>query len=199
MSRNPTIFLTGTVFNSFTVIEYFKSCKTHRAQYRVKCKCGRIQKILSFALTRGNTKACRNCDNIRKSIQKSQEYGLAEIIPDENLRKSWLGRLRSIKQRCDNPKSKDYEGYGGRGIKLCERWRNTNNFLRDIITLADWDEPKKQLDREDNDGNYCLENCRMLTGSENCLNRRTSLKNKKVDKAAEERRRLEDIEDEQPF
>ena len=193
------IFLPGTVFNSFTVIEYFKSCKTSRAQYRVKCKCGRIQKILSFTLTRGNTKACRKCDNIRKSIQKNDEYGLAEIMPNDKLRESWLGRLSSIKQRCNNPKSKDYEGYGGRGIKLCERWLNTKNFLKDIITLAHWDEPKKQLDREDNDGNYCLENCRMLTVSENCLNRRTSLKNIEAAKAAEEKRRLEEIEDERAF
>ena len=78
---------------------------------------------------------------------------------------------RNMKQRCLNPNTLDFSYYGGRGIKVCERWMKYENFF------ADMGEPPtgKQLDRVDNDKNYEPDNCKWVTRKQNCRNRRSNL------------------------
>ncbi len=73
-----------------------------------------------------------------------------------------------MKQRCNNPNHKKYKNYGGRGIKICPEWLIFENFYKDMGR-----KPGKQytLDRKDNDGNYCKENCRWATQVEQNRNR----------------------------
>lgn len=85
---------------------------------------------------------------------------------------------RRMIARCTYPSIERYPRYGGRGIKVCDRW--LNSFSAFYADMGDRPTPKHQIDRIDNDGNYEPSNCKWSTPSENSLNRSTSIKNKKV-------------------
>lgn len=81
----------------------------------------------------------------------------------------WSG----MKRRCCKKTHKNYKHYGGRGIKVCDRWLNSfDNFIED---MGDRPSPEYQLGRMDNDGDYCPENCRWVTKKENQRNKRNNV------------------------
>ena len=72
-------------------------------------------------------------------------------------------------QRCGNPNNQHWGHYGGRGIKVCDEWKDFRSFYRD---MGDRPSPKHSIDRVDNDGNYEPSNCRWATKSEQNRNQR---------------------------
>lgn len=76
-------------------------------------------------------------------------------------------RWTAMMRRCNDPNSPMYYRYGGRGIVVCERWHNFDNFYDDWCIL---DGEGDQLDRVDNDGNYTPENCRRVSRNQNMQN-----------------------------
>ena len=80
-------------------------------------------------------------------------------------------RYRQMKQRCLNPKHKDYANYGGRGITICDKWLTFKGFLSDIESQY---KPELTIDRIDNDKGYSAENIRWVTQSEQTRNMRTT-------------------------
>lgn len=87
----------------------------------------------------------------------------------------------NMNRRCCNPASDMYETYGGRGIKVCERWADKEkgfiNFYNDMGKRPVENNGRPyQIDRIDNNGNYCPENCRWVTAKANSYNRRSTRK-----------------------
>lgn len=96
-----------------------------------------------------------------KTRVKHTKHGMSY----SHIYKVWVG----IRTRCYNPKNARYYCYGGRGIKVCDRWLESFINFRD--DMADSYKDGLQLDRINNDGNYEPSNCRWVTASENMKNR----------------------------
>jgi hypothetical protein len=96
------------------------------------------------------------------------ERNLIHGMSATKLYSTWYG----MKNRCLNVKQGSYETYGGRGIQVCEEWFNFNNFKD--WSMANGYSEILTLDRIDPDGNYCPENCRWATKTEQILNKRNT-------------------------
>jgi hypothetical protein len=143
--------LTGQKFGRLTVIKQDANLKT-RVRWKCKCDCGQIVSKLACTLVNGGTRSC-GCLN----IETVTTHGLSKHC----LYNTWTG----IKQRCFNSNHHEYYNYGGRGIKVCDRWVNGEKdkhafvcFLEDMGEKPDGE--YHSLDRIDPDGDYCPENCR---------------------------------------
>lgn len=76
-------------------------------------------------------------------------------------------------ERCNNPRVKDFANYGGRGIRVCERW--LNSFVAFHQDMGSRPSTKHEIDRQDNNGDYCPENCKWVPHIDNSRNKRTNV------------------------
>ena len=135
------------------------------------CKCGKeiIRSHRSLLENRGY-KSC-GCYRKRRVSETHKTHGLS------NTRLS--GIWRDIKSRTLNPKHKDYNDYGGRGITICDEWKNDFKSFYDWAVLNGYEENKGlSIDRINNDGNYEPHNCRWTTQTIQCRNQRIYKNNK---------------------
>ena len=150
--------LSGKKFNMLTAL--FPSKFQHGSYYwRCKCECGNENDVIATRLINLKQISC-GCLRYRKG--QNIKHGLKS----HPLYSKW----NSMKGRCHTETYHNYNQYGGRGIKVCDRWRySVENFYNDMIT--GW-QKGLHLDRIDVNGNYCPENCRWVTNKTNQRNKR---------------------------
>jgi hypothetical protein len=124
------------------------------------CECGNKITIRLLSYKTNNTKSCGCLNTEKRKLWGSNnlKHGHSNLRDKKNRLasreyKSWI----NLKQRCNNPNNKDWDEYGGRGIKVCDRWLNSfENFLTDM-----GERPRGySIDRIDPNGNYEPSNCR---------------------------------------
>ena len=155
--------LTGQRFGR--VVALFPTEKrVHRhIVWHCKCDCGGYKDIDSLSLTQGYTTSC-GCLATEMLIKRNTTHG------DYNTR---LYRIfRGMISRCKYPSATEYNDYGGRGITVCEEWKDYNNFKQWAMSNGYSDD--LTLERNDVDGNYCPENCRWTTIGEQMNNKRNN-------------------------
>lgn len=150
----------GDKYNKLTVVSYVGKNKYGKKLFRFRCDCGNEKIMIGTTVKNGYSKSC-GCISSMKSKKRLTTHGFVNT----KVYRSWS----TMKNRCDNPNYEHYHRYGGRGVTYDKNWSEFENFLAD---MGEPPTPKHQLDRIDNDGNYTKDNCRWVTPSENCNNRK---------------------------
>ena len=162
----------GNKYGMLTVIgldhikEYIspKGQKHKREYYLCKCDCGNQTIVYKSHLKSGTVRSC-GCLRVKNLVKSCQKHGMKHT----RIYDMWS----NIKSRCFDKKSPCYIHYGGRGITVCDEWKN------DFITFYNWAinngyDNNLSIDRINNDGNYEPSNCHFVTQKEQGRNKRNN-------------------------
>jgi hypothetical protein len=148
----------GQKFGRLTVISRAAD-RNGRVQWTCICECGKEVVAGGSNLRQGKTQSCgclvRYDQNKTHGMTNSPEYGV------------WS----KMRRRCSDPAESSYPYYGGRGIRVCDRWQGKDGFANFLGDMGRRPSVKHQIDRIDSDGNYEPANCRWATKTENIRNR----------------------------
>lgn len=160
--------LSGKKFGRLEVLEFSHErrspCGKIKHYWKCRCDCGALKVIQGHSLRSGNTKSC-SCLSKEINALKNTRHGMGKRCGRHPMYQTWQNMIA----RCGNPRATGYKWYGKRGIKVCEQWHRFEAFMEDMI--ATWREGLS-IDRINNAGDYCPENCRWVTWDIQVINRR---------------------------
>lgn len=151
----------GQKFNKMTVIAEVGRDSSRRIKYLCRCECGNTRVLLGTTLRQGGGKGCVHCEKAAAPLK----HGATADGSKDRLYSIWC----SMKSRCNNPAHKNYNHYGGRGIKICTEWEEDFPTFRDWALTHGYKE-NLTIDRRNNNGNYTPDNCWWATQSQQMNN-----------------------------
>lgn len=137
---------------------------TFKSFWVCRCDCAAELVVCGNNLRSGNTKSC-GCFRLEVRATNTRTHGLSR----SRLYNTWQCMIR----RCCNPENPAYADYGGRGITVCDEWRN--DFPKFLADMGHPPTRRHSLDRIDNDAGYCKENCRWATKQTQSRNSRRNV------------------------
>ena len=153
--------LTGQRFTELIVLE--PDPGRGGVYWKCRCDCGNLSSTTTSMLLRKKSKRCGPCGR-KLGREKATTHGMTKTV----IYNRWKGMI----SRCYQPKDPSYHNYGGRGITVCDRWRESfENFYEDMGDPP----PNHTLDREDNNGPYSPDNCKWATLKEQGRNTRNTV------------------------
>lgn len=156
--------LRGNRFGRLTVVSRSSNTRAGKARWRCLCDCGTETVAAGNNLQMGVTTSC-GCRRLELLRSKVVSHGDAPRAGKRTEYAIW----RSMKARCANPKDRRFNDYGGRGIRVCDRWRNSYPaFLADVGRRPS---SAHSIDRIDNNGHYEPGNVRWATPEQQAANK----------------------------
>lgn len=157
--------LSGQRFGKLVAISSYYDSTRKITLWECKCDCGNTCFVRANRLVHGRTRSC-GCLRKDSNIKNKTTHGKTNT----RIYNAW----HSMKARCYNPTNHNYSHYGDRGISVCDEWKNSfEPFYEWAISNGYQD--GLSLDRIDNDGNYCPNNCRWVTTKVQNNNRSVSI------------------------
>lgn len=142
----------------------FPSKNSTKVRYNCLCDCGNSRLVREDTLLNGDSTSC-GCFAKEKARERATIHGMS----NHPLFQIWYDMLR----RCYDTKRKDFVHYGGRGISVCENWKDKEIGMKKFVEdMYDSYKENLELDRIDVNGGYCKENCKWATRQEQVINRR---------------------------
>lgn len=165
VSEHRLDVLTGRRFGRLLVLSRTENSTDGKPMWMCKCDCGKEKPVRAQLLRNGTTTSC-GCLNRELTSKRSTTHGKTRT-------REWQTR-HAIKERCLTQSCSSYAHYGGRGIRVCDKWLNSfESFLAD---MGERPGPGYSIDRIEPDGDYEPGNCRWATVVEQNRNKRTNVR-----------------------
>ena len=165
--------ISGIRFGKLVAVEYCGSTNLGQALWKCLCDCGKECVVRGSYLRNKHTLSC-GCLQKEKSSIACVKSGRDKTVKHDMAKTPEYRAWSHMKDRCNNPKDKNYKNYGARGIKVCDEW--INSFDKFLEHIGRKPERKLSIDRIDNNGNYEPGNVRWATSKQQAMNTRRSRK-----------------------